>query len=386
MLDVSVKSPESRWLLTCLRERFAEKPAKKLFRTEMDELIAGAFDWHQMFKLAGYHVVRPLVYQYFYRKAFDDVPQDAHQELSTFIRHNLISTTLLASNLPKVLSILQKRGVPALPYKGPALASLLYGDAALREFSDLDILIHQADTEPACQALTEAGFTAAPSLNPRIRSAFFLHSTACEFTAPSSVFRVELHWKNSGRSVNSFPEEWFWHNKQKIMLGEVDLETVPLITHLLMLCIHGSKHGWSRMGYLCDIATLLQKYPDLDWQTFWARANTCGAEKMCALAFQLIENLLGVTTPLALNLSAHTHGLQDLVMASLQLMKNESEPGALYALRLQDSLHGKIRFLARMGFTPGIKEYSMIDLPPKLHFLYSGIRAARMTSMLMRNQ
>jgi len=385
MLEVPVKSPESRWLLTCLREHFADKPRKKLLRAEMEGLIASDFDWHAMFELAGYHVVRPLVYQYFYRKAFDGVPQQAHHELSTFIRHNLVSTTLLASNLPKVLSILQKHGVAALPYKGPVLASILYGDAALREFSDLDILIRQVDIEPACHALTEAGFTTAPSLNPRVRHAFLLHSTACEFTAPSAVFRMELHWKNSGRSVHSFPEEWFWQNKQKVMLGDLDVETVPLMTHLLLLCIHGGKHGWSRMGYLCDIATLVQKYPDMDWGTFWDRARTCGAERMCALAFHLVEQILGAPIPVAMELTSHTHDLSGLVLASMHLMKNENEPGAFYALQLQDSFRGKIRFLARMGFTPGIKEYSMFNLPPKLHFLYSGIRAARMAGMLVRN-
>ena len=356
-----------------------------MYRAEMDQLTASDFEWHQMFKQAGYHVVRPLVYQYFYRKAFDGVPQQAHEELSTFIRHNLVSTTLLASNLPKVLSILRARGVLALPYKGPVLASILYGDAALREFSDLDILIHPVDTEPAYQALTDAGFTATPSLNPKIREAFFHSSTACEFMAPTSVFRVELHWKNNGRSVHEFPEDWFWNEKQKVMLGDVDVETVPLITHLLMLCIHGSKHGWSRLGYLCDIASLVQKYPELDWQIFWSRARSCGAEKMCTLAFNLVEKLLGMPMPAAMELPIHTHGLEDLVLASLQLMKNESEPGARYALQLQDSFHGRVRFLARMGFTPGIREYSMFNLPRNLHFLYSVIRAIRMAGMLVRN-
>jgi len=385
MLEIPVKSQESRWLFACLREHFADKPKKKFFRAEMDDLVNDGFDWHAMFELGGYHVVRPLVYQYFFRNGFDGVPQQAHQELSTFIRHNLVSTTLLASNLPKVLSILQKHGVPALPYKGPVLASILYGDTALREFSDLDILIHQADTEPACQALTDAGFTAVPSLNPRIRQAFFLHSTACEFTSPSSVFRVELHWKSSGQAVHSFPEEWFWQNKQNVMLGDLDVETVPLITHLLLLCIHGCKHGWSRMGYLCDIATLVRKYPELYWRTFWERARSCGAERMCALAFHLVEQIFCVPMDDSMDIQIHVHGLEDLVQESMQLMKNENEPGVLYALRLQDSFQSKIRFLVRMGFTPGIKEYSMFDLPPKLHFLYSGIRAARMANLLVRN-
>jgi len=384
-LNAQHESTEFHWLLLCLRARFAQREESRVLRQHLREHLHGPFDWSGMLALAEYHSVRPLIYQYFFHNAFDEVPQHIHQSLSTFIRHNLVSTTLLASNLPKVTEILRSRGVPSLPYKGPVLASLLYGDSALREFSDLDIFIHHIDAVPACQALIEAGFTETYGISPSLQGAFFRTATACDFLAPSSVFRVELHWKNSGRAVSHFPDEWFWQDQQKAAMGDVTVDTIPLLTHLLLLCIHGGKHGWSRLGYLCDIAALLQKYPDQNWIEFWERAHISGATQMCSLAFYLVQELLSVPLPTGLYLpEPASRKLSDLARRSVSLMHEQGEPGAIYALHLQDSFLGRLRFLARMGFTPGIREYSMLELPRGLRFLYSGIRLARMAGMVAR--
>src|SRR5271155_5863389 len=167
--DAKKESPEFRWLLLCLRARYAQHAEAREFRHQLRALLDDSFDWDSMLALAEYHSVRPLIYQYFYHNAFEGVPQRIHEALSTFIRHNLVSTTLLASNLPKVTEILQSHGIPSLPYKGPVLASLMYGDSALREFSDLDILIHHLDAAPACKVLLDAGFTETYGIPPSLR-------------------------------------------------------------------------------------------------------------------------------------------------------------------------------------------------------------------------
>jgi len=379
------ESPEFRWLLLCLRARYSQREDARESRHELQDILQAPFAWEKMLELAEYHSIRPLIYQHFYNNAFENVPQHIHETLSTFIRHNLVSTTLLASNLPKVTELLQSRGVPSLPYKGPVLASLLYGDSALREFSDLDILIHHLDAAPSCQVLLDAGFTETYGISPSLRGSFLQTATACDFLAPSAVFRVEIHWKNSGRAVSHFPDDWFWKDSQKVAIGDVTVETIPLLTHLLLLCIHGSKHGWSRLGYLCDIAALIQKFPDQDWTEFWERARICGATRMCMLAVFLVQGLFGIVLPDGLKSPGPIpREVPALAARSILLMHEQAEPGAMYALQLQDDLFGQLRFLTRMGFTPGIREYSMMELPSGLHFLYSGLRMIRMAGMAVR--
>ena len=47
--------------------------------------------------------------------------------------------------LNKILKLLKANNIDTIPYKGPVLASLAYGDIALRQFQDLDISINQSD-------------------------------------------------------------------------------------------------------------------------------------------------------------------------------------------------------------------------------------------------
>src|SRR5579864_1276610 len=102
-LTAQNESPEFRWLLLCLRARFGTRDEARDLRKQLRASLNDQLDWARLMDLAEYHSIRPLVYQFFFNDAFENVPQHIHQKLSTFIRHNLVSTTLLASNLPKVV-------------------------------------------------------------------------------------------------------------------------------------------------------------------------------------------------------------------------------------------------------------------------------------------
>ena len=52
--------------------------------------------------------------------------------------HRALWLTLELLNIHRHL---QTRGLEVLPYKGPVLAETLYGNVAMRQFSDLDLLI-----------------------------------------------------------------------------------------------------------------------------------------------------------------------------------------------------------------------------------------------------
>ena len=52
--------------------------------------------------------------------------------------HRALWLTLELLNIHRHL---QARGLEVLPYKGPVLAEALYGNVALRQFSDLDLLV-----------------------------------------------------------------------------------------------------------------------------------------------------------------------------------------------------------------------------------------------------
>ena len=61
--------------------------------------------------------------------------------------------------------------------------------------------------------------------------------------------------------------------------------------------MHGSRHQWERLSWLCDIAMLIDKYPDLDWESAIATAKQWGAMRMLYLGLYLAHTWLGATLP-----------------------------------------------------------------------------------------
>ncbi|NEO37663.1 MAG: nucleotidyltransferase family protein [Moorea sp. SIOASIH] len=66
---------------------------------------------------------------------------------------------------------------------------------------------------------------------------------------------------------------------------------------LLILCVHGSKHMWERLGWICDIAELLRNSQDIDWAQLIDKARIIGCERMLLLGLFLAKTILGASLP-----------------------------------------------------------------------------------------
>jgi Uncharacterised nucleotidyltransferase len=80
----------------------------------------------------------------------------------TALRHhfqvNALRNVFLAGTLLKLLRLLEAHGIAALPYKGPVLAALAYGNVAFRQFGDLDLLVRPQDADRAKALLWAQGY------------------------------------------------------------------------------------------------------------------------------------------------------------------------------------------------------------------------------------
>ncbi len=83
---------------------------------------------------------------------------------------------LLTHELQKLLALFADNDVRAVPYKGPALALQLYGNVALRQFSDLDILVHPRDVLRARDLLLAEGYAQLPPLTDGQQAVLLAHS------------------------------------------------------------------------------------------------------------------------------------------------------------------------------------------------------------------
>jgi hypothetical protein len=69
---------------------------------------------------------------------------------------------------------------------------------------------------------------------------------------------------------------------------------------LLILSMHGARHTWTRLAWICDVAELLRADPQLPWQRIERQAHKLRSSRMLLLALCLAHSLLGVDLPEAM--------------------------------------------------------------------------------------
>jgi hypothetical protein len=82
-----------------------------------------------------------------------------------------------------------------------------------------------------------------------------------------------------------------------VVLAGAGVPTLTPEDQLLVVCVHGSKHVWGLLKWICDVATLVQRYPEMDWHRVRQRASRVGCWRAVALGLQLAHELLGASLP-----------------------------------------------------------------------------------------
>ena len=95
------------------------------------------------------HEVMPLLFRNLQLAGPDSVPENILGPLRTRYEAQAAQARRHAEELVRILPPFEDHEIPALPYKGPALAQRLYGDLSLREFGDLDLMILERDVPRA---------------------------------------------------------------------------------------------------------------------------------------------------------------------------------------------------------------------------------------------
>jgi hypothetical protein len=99
----------------------------------------------------------------------------------------------LQGELIKILAAFQTHHIPAMPIKGPVLAMTVYGDLACRQFSDLDLLIHEHDIAQARALLARAGFRCIR--HPQWIEPYLSFAHELDFIRDDGDIHVDLQWR-----------------------------------------------------------------------------------------------------------------------------------------------------------------------------------------------
>ena len=367
--------PEFQLLLYSARSQ----PASRQIKQHVD---ASAIDWGKLLALADQHCVRPLLLQSLKAVCWDAVPASVRLELEGFCKSNAEKNLLLALELLRLLRSFYENEVPVVAFKGPILAEAVYGDLWLREFRDLDLLIHVQDLTKAEDILLACGYTAQfPDRD--YRTAFLSYHGQYAFRRGQSDPWVDLHWQFSQDGV-VFPlraaEVW------PRLIGEtIAGRTVPSLAHddlALFLAAHGTKEGWRRMLWLCDFAEFLRRYQDLDWIAILERAARSHSSRQLLLAIELAATMLDAPAPAELlNQARSSSAVQSLARRAREGMLLTAPKGSWefrFGLDTHDKFLHRLLPIKALLTTRTVGDHQAMPLPKPLWGLYYLTRPFRL--------
>ena len=341
-------------------------------------------DWDYVFRFARRHGVLPLVYVHLRRAAAGQVPANSMLRFRNYYQENAARNVLLAEELTQVLGSLASAGIEAISYKGPSLALSAYGNLAWRRFVDLDIMVRKRDVGSAKEVLNANGYVCTKQWTRAQESLLLRTQHNLPFRRENGRLIVELHWEvASGLFASALQAERLWQRLESMNLNGAEVKMLGREDLLLSLCVHGSRHVWERLGWICDVAALLRT--GVDWTAVLARAETKENIRMLLLGVLLANNLLEI--PLPLELEDKFKKEQDLLSLGSTVAERlfdgpEHTPVSLatsfsFNLRLRRDWSSRFRYL-HLVLMPTDGDVAKISLPRALRFAYYLMRPFRL--------
>jgi len=286
-------SPEISLLLACARTRIDLETADRI-----RESARRSLDWDRLIETSLAHGLMPLLYENLNTHCADIVPPSRLKQLKDLFQKNAAHSVLLTGELLDILELFATEGIEAMPYKGPAIAISIYGRLALRQFSDLDILVRKRDVWRCQQLLISRGYEPHFNITERQLPSFLKLGYVQMFTRDRRQSVVELHWGIASRFF-MFPldTDRYWERLRSSNLMGRRILAPSTEDLLLLLCVHGAKDLWERLEWICGIAELVRAHMDIDWDATTRNARELGAERILLLGLFLARDLYGAELP-----------------------------------------------------------------------------------------
>jgi Uncharacterised nucleotidyltransferase len=371
--------PEAELLLCCGR-RFVDRERAERIKV----LLRQPLDWEYLLDMAFRHALAPLLYHHLHAVDAEAIPESHMSRLQGEFHRNAAHNILLTRELCRILEVFEENNIPVIPYKGPVLALTAYGDTALRQFSDLDLLIRERDVSQAARLLLSIGYQSVYRMtNPS--EAAYVHSQR-EQAFSRGTFCVEIHWAFAPEYLSTtFDDEAFWNRLEKIELGGRIASTLSVEDLLLVLCTHAGKHQWERLAWACDVAEVINGEANIDWGWLIEMADKARTRRMLYLGLFLANDLLGARIPKEIlqNIRADpaVEPLANEVRARVFSPKFSSlTPSEVlrFHYRVRERARDGIRYCYYLTVPPTPAELASINVPDSLHFLYYLVRPVRL--------
>jgi len=178
-----------------------------------------------------------------------DFAAGQRERLDQIQRKAQLASFVWTETLKTVLTAFQREGIAVIALKGPCLAERIYGDAALRNCFDLDLLVRSADHAHAEEVMTHLGF------HP--------NGPADDYHRPWSrnTLNLELHHNVENPLAFEFDVDAAWSRAYLWQFQGAPVWIFSPQDELLYLCLHAVRHRFERLAILLDLALGFRRLP-----------------------------------------------------------------------------------------------------------------------------
>jgi len=342
--------------------------------------------WQKCIKMAHYHAVIPQL-QHAIKHNKISIPQPFMIQLQSLQRNIALENMTLAAELINITKELDKKRLPYLSIKGPALSQSLHQNITTRQICDLDILVDEEDLIKIADILIQKGYRTQLPYDLLKNAGFRALDNDFTFLHYDKKIMIELHWKLfPSRHHMPLDFEMLYHSHIHVTLQKHNIKVLSNANNLLYLCLHASKHLFEQLKWLCDIDRLIRDSPNLDFTTLYTKAQTLQVQEPLLLALQMSKALYSTPLPPLVEAKTTPKTIK-LLEKSLKYFSEDFttlEEGTKKRLRLlflqelNSDKQNKFLALFIYLFKPTSVDYIYYNLQKNLNFLYPLLRPIRL--------
>ncbi|HEX7980633.1 MAG TPA: nucleotidyltransferase family protein [Gemmatimonadaceae bacterium] len=368
-----------RLLIACARHAAGLTSAP-----EVSQVADAIDDWAHVERRASAHGLVPWLARALSQDGF--APGGGHASIVAAANASAGRTLAQVRRLNELVGALADVGVTALPYKGPVLSLQLYGDLALRQSVDLDLVVPFDAYDVARAALVRRGLPPRWGHSARQERTLFAWLGHAPFGEGDDF--VELHWRFADRRFPfALDARDVLHRAQQIRVAGRMLPLMATDDLLAVLSMHAARHLFERLEWVSGVTRLLVAAP-MEPASLMARAHALRARRTLAVsvhvAAQLLDFPLDDAWRRALAEERAAAPLAEQMVRELAAHELRDVPwleGATLVRRygeLVDTPMDRARLFVHAALDPTAKDQEAVALPDTLVPLHRVIRPLRL--------
>jgi len=346
--------------------------------------MAQPLDWAVVERVADSYSMMPPVAYAAKKYSGDLIPQEIRERLQRRLLLTAHTNLKWLQEWRRILRAFEEAVISVISLKGPTLALLAYGNIALREFADLDLLVRPVDVMRASEILVREGYRLRYSRAVQTDAGFH-RSRNCQldFVNDERGTFIDLHW-GALHEMFSFqlPVDQLFKSAQVEQREGIAFRTLSPEHLLLYLCAHGTKHCWVSLRWLCDVACHVKAAQHLDWGQCIRLAEAANCDLVLRHCLLLAQQVLGLKLPSPMEIYCEDAEARELADKAMSLLfREDANPGYGEALRYHLAFAkgwgDRTHLVFERLFVPDEQDWQEVHLPQSLNFLYYAVRPLR---------